>query len=107
MLLPVLIQLSLSELMFPQVGFESVTLRLTDIVAGTGQAVITRKGVYGSVTVNWISGYPPDLITDFAQPGNITPTFGKYSLEKRAVKVALVVIPPFSYWYLYTFPLLM
>ncbi|XP_032062639.1 adhesion G-protein coupled receptor V1 [Aythya fuligula] len=59
-----------------QVGFESVTLRLADIVAGTGQAVITREGVYGSVTVNWISGYPPDLITDFAQPGNITPTFG-------------------------------
>ncbi|KFP45759.1 G-protein coupled receptor 98, partial [Chlamydotis macqueenii] len=59
-----------------QVGFESVILRLTDIVAGTGQAVITRKGVYGSVIVSWISGYPPDLITDFAQPGNITPPFG-------------------------------
>ncbi|KAM9251115.1 adhesion G-protein coupled receptor V1 [Cariama cristata] len=59
-----------------QVGFESVVLRLTDIVAGTGQAVITRKGVYGSVIVSWISGYPPDLITDFAQPGNITPPFG-------------------------------
>nr|XP_047904941.1 adhesion G-protein coupled receptor V1 isoform X8 [Anser cygnoides] len=59
-----------------EVGFESVTLRLTDIVAGTGQVVITRKGVYGSVTVNWISGYPPDLITDFAQSGNITPSFG-------------------------------
>ncbi|KAF1420925.1 G-protein coupled receptor 98, partial [Spheniscus magellanicus] len=59
-----------------QVGFESVIVRLTDIVAGTGQAVVTRKGVYGSVIVSWISGYPPDLITDFAQPGNITPPFG-------------------------------
>ncbi|XP_030367415.1 adhesion G-protein coupled receptor V1 [Strigops habroptila] len=59
-----------------QVGFESVILRLADIVAGTGQAVVTRKGVYGSVTVSWISGYPLDLITDFAQPGNITPPFG-------------------------------
>ncbi|XP_053910929.1 adhesion G-protein coupled receptor V1 [Cuculus canorus] len=59
-----------------QVGFESVILRLTDIVAGTGQAVVTRKGVYGSVTVTWISGYPPELVTDFAQPGNITPPFG-------------------------------
>lgn len=63
--------------MFPQVGFESVILRLTDIIAGTGQAVITRKGVYGSVIVSWISGYPPDLITDFAQSGNITPLFGE------------------------------
>ncbi|XP_031463513.1 adhesion G-protein coupled receptor V1-like, partial [Phasianus colchicus] len=59
-----------------QVGFESVILQLTNIVAGTGQAVITRKGVYGSVTVNWISGYPPELTTDFIQPGNITPSFG-------------------------------
>ncbi|XP_069736689.1 adhesion G-protein coupled receptor V1, partial [Phaenicophaeus curvirostris] len=59
-----------------QVGFESVILRLTDIVAGTGQAVVTRKGVYGSVTVTWISGYPPGLIANFAQPGNITPPFG-------------------------------
>ncbi|NWU90141.1 GPR98 protein, partial [Upupa epops] len=59
-----------------QVGFESVILRLTDIIAGTGQAVVTRKGVYGSVIVSWISGYPPDLITHFAQPGNITPSFG-------------------------------
>lgn len=66
---------------FPQVGFESVILRLADIVAGTGQAAITRKGVYGSVTVSWISGYPPDLITDFAQPGNMTPPFGKYLFE--------------------------
>ncbi|XP_032297180.1 adhesion G-protein coupled receptor V1 isoform X2 [Coturnix japonica] len=59
-----------------QVGFESVILRLTNIVAGTGQAVVTRKGVYGSVTVNWISGYPPELTTDFIQTGNITPSFG-------------------------------
>ncbi|OXB72852.1 UNVERIFIED_CONTAM: hypothetical protein H355_000852 [Colinus virginianus] len=59
-----------------QVGFESVILRLTDVVAGTGQAVITRKGVYGSVAVNWISGYLPELITDFIQPGDINPSFG-------------------------------
>ncbi|NWI09710.1 GPR98 protein, partial [Crypturellus soui] len=59
-----------------QVGFESVILRLTDIVTGTGQAVITREGVYGSVTINWASGYPPDIITDFVHPGNITPSFG-------------------------------
>ncbi|XP_071587409.1 adhesion G-protein coupled receptor V1 isoform X2 [Heliangelus exortis] len=59
-----------------QVGFESVILQLEDVVAGTGQAVIIRKGVYGSVTVNWISGYPPDLISDFAQTGNLTPPFG-------------------------------
>ncbi|NWV12723.1 GPR98 protein, partial [Ptilonorhynchus violaceus] len=59
-----------------QVGFESVILRLTNIVAGTGHAVITRRGVYGSVIVSWISGYPPDLVTDSVKLGNITPPFG-------------------------------
>ncbi|NXY21530.1 GPR98 protein, partial [Atrichornis clamosus] len=59
-----------------QVGFESVVLRLTDIVAGTGHAVITRKGVYGSVEVSWISGYPPDLITGSVKMGYLTPPFG-------------------------------
>ncbi|NXF10740.1 GPR98 protein, partial [Smithornis capensis] len=59
-----------------EVGFESVILRLTDIASGIGHAVITRKGVYGSVIVNWISEYPPDLVTGSAQPGNITPPFG-------------------------------
>ncbi|NXO67952.1 GPR98 protein, partial [Phainopepla nitens] len=59
-----------------QVGFESVILRLTNIVAGTGHAVITRRGVYGSVIVSWISGCPPDLVTDSVKLGNITPPFG-------------------------------
>ncbi|NXU35332.1 GPR98 protein, partial [Drymodes brunneopygia] len=59
-----------------QVGFESVILRLTNIVAGTGHAVITRRGVYGSVIVSWISGYPPDLVSVSVKPGNITPPFG-------------------------------
>jgi len=72
--------------MSPQVGFESVILRLTDIVAGTGQAVIIRKGVYGSVIVSWVSGYPPDLMTDFAQPGNITPPFGKCLSEEKSLE---------------------
>ncbi|NWV26847.1 GPR98 protein, partial [Origma solitaria] len=59
-----------------QVGFESVILRLTNIVAGTGHAVITRRGVYGSAIVSWISGCPPDLVTNSVKLGNITPSFG-------------------------------
>ncbi|XP_066038594.1 adhesion G-protein coupled receptor V1 [Chamaea fasciata] len=59
-----------------QVGFESVILRLTNIVSGTGHAIISRRGVYGSVTVSWISECPPDLVTDSVKLGNITPPFG-------------------------------
>ncbi|XP_010072004.1 PREDICTED: G-protein coupled receptor 98-like, partial [Pterocles gutturalis] len=78
-----------------QVGFESVVLRLTDIVAGTGQAVVTRKGVYGSVTVSWISGYSPDLKTDFAQPGNLTPPFGTvvFSSGEQSKVISFQVTP--------------
>lgn len=42
--------------------------------------MITRKGVYGSVTVSWTSGYPLDLIPEFVHPGNITPGFGEHFL---------------------------
>ncbi|XP_031951066.1 adhesion G-protein coupled receptor V1 isoform X10 [Corvus moneduloides] len=66
-----------------QVGFESVILRLTNIVAGTGHAVISRRGVYGSVIVNWISGYPPDLVIDSVKLGNITPPFGTVVFSSR------------------------
>ncbi|XP_064499040.1 adhesion G-protein coupled receptor V1 isoform X4 [Pseudopipra pipra] len=66
-----------------QVGFKSVILRLTNIASGTGHAIITRKGVYGSVTVSWISGYPPDLVTDSAQTGNITPSLGTVMFSSR------------------------
>ncbi|XP_058280172.1 adhesion G-protein coupled receptor V1 [Hirundo rustica] len=59
-----------------QVGFDSVLLRLTNIAAGTGHAVISRRGVYGSITVSWISECPPDLVTDSVKLGNITPPFG-------------------------------
>ncbi|NWU68697.1 GPR98 protein, partial [Pterocles burchelli] len=78
-----------------QVGFESVVSRLTDIVAGTGQAVVTRKGVYGSVTVSWISGYSPDLKPDFAQPGNLTPPFGTvvFSSGEQSKVISFQITP--------------
>ncbi|XP_053146642.1 adhesion G-protein coupled receptor V1 isoform X4 [Hemicordylus capensis] len=59
-----------------QVAFDSVILRLTNVTSGSTQALITRKGVYGSITVLWSSGYPPGLIPEFLRPGNITPAAG-------------------------------
>ncbi|KAJ6669788.1 hypothetical protein lerEdw1_000337 [Lerista edwardsae] len=59
-----------------QVAFDSVILRLTNITTGSAQALITRRGIYGSVTVTWNSGYPPGLIPGFLLPGNITPAAG-------------------------------
>ncbi|NXA31973.1 GPR98 protein, partial [Eudromia elegans] len=78
-----------------QLGFESVILQLTNIATGTGQAVINREGVYGSVTVDWTSGYPPDIITDFVYPGNITPSFGDavFSSGERNKVISFQVTP--------------
>lgn len=52
-------------------------LQISNITTGSAQALITRSGVYGSVTVMWKSGYPPGFIPDFLIPGNITPTAGE------------------------------
>ncbi|NXO18386.1 GPR98 protein, partial [Oriolus oriolus] len=81
-----------------QVGFESVILQLTNIVAGTGHAVITRRGVYGSVVVHWISGYPPDLVTDSAELGSMTPPFGTvvFSSGEESKVISFQATPSFN-----------
>ncbi|XP_019373727.1 PREDICTED: G-protein coupled receptor 98 [Gavialis gangeticus] len=79
----------------PQVGFDSVILRLTNIIAGTGQAVVTRKGMYGPVTVSWTSGYPHGLIPEFVHPGNIIPAFGDvtFSYGEQSKVILFHIIP--------------
>nr|XP_060635554.1 adhesion G-protein coupled receptor V1-like [Anolis sagrei ordinatus] len=59
-----------------QVAFDSVVLQLTNITAGTTEALIIRKGVYGSITVVWSSGYPAGLNPEYLRPGYITPASG-------------------------------
>ncbi|XP_077203699.1 adhesion G-protein coupled receptor V1 isoform X3 [Paroedura picta] len=59
-----------------QVAFDSLVLRVGNITTGLTQALITREGVYGSVTVIWTSGYPLAAVPEFLRPGNITPASG-------------------------------
>nr|XP_033775700.1 adhesion G-protein coupled receptor V1 [Geotrypetes seraphini] len=76
-----------------EVGFESVVFWLTNITAGTSQAVITRKGLYGSLTVSWRSGYRPDIMPASVLSGNITPEFGMIAFshgeESQIISVLL------------------
>ncbi|XP_062985697.1 adhesion G-protein coupled receptor V1 [Elgaria multicarinata webbii] len=78
-----------------QVAFDSVILRLTNITAGTTQALITRKGLYGSITVIWSSGYPHGLIPEFLHPGSITPASGTvtFSHGEPSKAILLHLIP--------------
>ncbi|XP_069819007.1 adhesion G-protein coupled receptor V1 isoform X3 [Dendropsophus ebraccatus] len=59
-----------------EVGFESVTFRLTNITSGMGHAVIYRAGSYGAVTVNWKTGYPTGLMPKNIRLGKLTPESG-------------------------------
>ncbi|XP_073480601.1 adhesion G-protein coupled receptor V1 isoform X2 [Aquarana catesbeiana] len=59
-----------------EVGFESVAFRLTNITSGMGHAVVYREGSYGSVTVNWRSGYPPGFMPKDIQLGKLLPESG-------------------------------
>ncbi|XP_043920117.1 adhesion G-protein coupled receptor V1 [Protopterus annectens] len=59
-----------------EVGFKSGLIRLTNITAGTCQAAISRRGLYGSVTAVWKSGYLPKTDAETVPYGNITPAFG-------------------------------
>ncbi|KAH0628079.1 hypothetical protein JD844_008789 [Phrynosoma platyrhinos] len=78
-----------------QVAFDSVILQVTNITAGTSQALITRKGVYGSITVVWSSGYPVGLNPEYLRPGNITPASGTVKFSHGETNRAIVfhVVP--------------
>ena len=70
-----------SKHVFSQVGFESTAFPLTDIAAGTSQAVISRRGTYGSLKVSWAAGYVPGSeIPEFTTVGNMTPKVGELCL---------------------------
>uniref|UniRef100_A0A8C0C9F3 Adhesion G-protein coupled receptor V1 n=1 Tax=Balaenoptera musculus TaxID=9771 RepID=A0A8C0C9F3_BALMU len=79
-----------------QVGFESTAFLLMDITAGTSQAVISRRGTYGSLKVSWAAGYVPGLkIPEFVVVGNMTPKVGSLSFShgEESKRVLLWTFP--------------
>ncbi|XP_060091685.1 adhesion G-protein coupled receptor V1 isoform X3 [Heteronotia binoei] len=73
-----------------QVAFDSLLLRVRNITTGVTQALITREGVYGSITVIWTSGYPLGTIPEFLRPGNITPASGTVTFSHGEPSRAIV-----------------
>ncbi|XP_038661208.1 adhesion G-protein coupled receptor V1 isoform X3 [Scyliorhinus canicula] len=77
-----------------EVGFDSLVLRVSDVSAGTCEAVISRNGVYGLLVVEWSSGYPDGMVPAGFASGNVKPAFGSVVLshgEKR--KPVLLTVP--------------
>ncbi|KAK9974393.1 hypothetical protein ABG768_022494 [Culter alburnus] len=63
-----------------EVGFASLALRVSDIESGQCEALVTRTGLYGNVTVQWSSGFPPGQTPPGYQPGDISPRSGTVML---------------------------
>ncbi|KAI5088303.1 G-protein coupled receptor 98 isoform X2, partial [Silurus meridionalis] len=63
-----------------EVGFASLDLQVSDIRSGRCDALVSRTGLYGDVTVQWRAGFPPGQTPSGYQPGTITPSSGTVTL---------------------------
>ncbi|XP_015216090.2 adhesion G-protein coupled receptor V1 isoform X1 [Lepisosteus oculatus] len=77
-----------------EVGFESVALQVSSLVTGSTEAVISRRGLYGHLSVDWSTGYPPGQAPSGYQLGQISPSSGTVQLahgeKSRAIALAAV-----------------
>ncbi|OCU02316.1 adhesion G-protein coupled receptor V1 [Xenopus laevis] len=76
-----------------EIGFEAVVFRLSNVTLGEGKAVISRTGLYGSVTVGWSVGYPQGFMPLNVDLGKITPGSGTVTFmhgeERKIISVRL------------------
>ncbi|XP_035235780.1 adhesion G-protein coupled receptor V1 isoform X2 [Anguilla anguilla] len=77
-----------------EVAFESLSLEIADFETGRCEALVSRRGLYGDVTVDWRAGYPPAQAPVGFQQGLITPSSGTVRLAhgERSAMVALTVM---------------
>uniref|UniRef100_A0A8C4S4U8 Adhesion G-protein coupled receptor V1 n=1 Tax=Erpetoichthys calabaricus TaxID=27687 RepID=A0A8C4S4U8_ERPCA len=77
-----------------EVGFDNVALQIANLSSSICTVMITRKGVYGSVTVEWNSGYPVGQAPLGFPVGQILPSTGILTLGhgERNRTVPLTVI---------------
>ncbi|XP_053337317.1 adhesion G-protein coupled receptor V1 [Clarias gariepinus] len=64
-----------------EVGFAFLDLQVSDVRNGRCDALISRTGLYGDVTVQWRAGFPPGQTPSGYQPGVITPSSGTVILS--------------------------
>ncbi|KAJ8414918.1 hypothetical protein AAFF_G00024410 [Aldrovandia affinis] len=76
-----------------EVGFESLALEISSFETGHCEALVSRRGLYGDVIVEWRAGYPPALVPAGFQQGLITPSAGTVRLAhgERSEPIFLTV----------------
>ncbi|KAI1900416.1 hypothetical protein AGOR_G00049720 [Albula goreensis] len=63
-----------------EVGFESLALEISSFETGRCEAVVSRRGLFGDVNVDWRTGYPLVQAPTGFQQGLITPSSGTVRL---------------------------
>ncbi|XP_031160888.2 adhesion G-protein coupled receptor V1 isoform X2 [Sander lucioperca] len=80
-----------------EVGFASLALQVSSIEAGTCEAKVTRKGLFGDISVQWKAGYPSGRAPPGLRLGAITPSSGSLTLahgeETKAISLTAVADP--------------
>lgn len=76
--------------MCAQVGFEQTVVRVSNVSSGECEAVVSRYGKFGDVTVRWNSGFPKGSSANAFSAGIILPPAGTY-------KIVMRIKPPFCF----------
>ncbi|XP_028269622.1 adhesion G-protein coupled receptor V1 [Parambassis ranga] len=63
-----------------EVGFDSVALWVSNVETGACEAIVTRKGLFGDIRVQWNAGYPLGQALPGFRAGNIIPNSGSLTL---------------------------
>ncbi|XP_030633613.1 adhesion G-protein coupled receptor V1 [Chanos chanos] len=79
-----------------EVGFSSLALQVLNVVSGECQAVLSRTGLFGNVTVEWRAGFPPGQDPPGYQTGTITPSSGTVRLAHGQRSAVLTLTAPFN-----------
>uniref|UniRef100_A0A4W3JB69 Adhesion G-protein coupled receptor V1 n=1 Tax=Callorhinchus milii TaxID=7868 RepID=A0A4W3JB69_CALMI len=80
-----------------EVGFDSLVLRVSNVSTGSCQAVISRKGVYGLILVEWRSGYPDGIVPGGVTPATVTPASGSVVLSHGEQSRPVLINVPTEY----------
>ncbi|XP_061753493.1 adhesion G-protein coupled receptor V1 [Nerophis ophidion] len=77
-----------------EVGFASLALHVSSIEAGQCEAKVTRRGLFGDISVQWRAGYPPGLSPPGFRIGTIIPSSGSltFSHGERTKVIPLAAV---------------
>ncbi|XP_039258016.2 adhesion G-protein coupled receptor V1-like isoform X1 [Styela clava] len=79
----------------PQVGFDPIVSSVYNNTRNAARMTLKRIGLYGDVTVHWVSGYPRNRKTTDFREGQTTPSSDSVTMsdENEKMNVSLTLFP--------------